>query len=169
VEQFLSELDEAEQKARAANIQKQYQSWEAGEQTTGGASKKLVEDFMYVKGELDAFQGTLDQRNKRIVELLKRRVDTLHIGHLNDCHFIDPSRARCLKKAGISDSDKPLLNVCQPSKCANALITKEHKPRWAEPLLQIENLLKERQVPKNEKTRLREEKERIQAVIEPLQ
>lgn len=169
VEQFLGELDVAEQEARVSNIQKQYSSWEQGETLSGGASKKLVEDFMYVKDELESFKGTIDQRNKRVVELLRRRVDTLHIGHLNDCHFIDPSRARCLKKAGITDASKPLLNVCQPSKCANALITKEHKPRWEEPLLQIENLLGERQVPKNEKARLREEKERIEAVIKPLQ
>jgi hypothetical protein len=169
VEQFLGELDEAEQEARVANIQKQYQSWEQGEKLSGGASKKLIEDFMYVQGELESFQGTLDQRNKRVVELLKRRTDTLHIGHLNDCHFIDPSRARCLKKAGVTDSSKPLLNVCQPSKCANALITKEHKPRWEEPLLQIEDLLQERQVPKHEKARLREEKTRIETIIKPLE
>jgi len=49
---------------------------------------------------------------------------------LNDCHFTDPSQARCLKNASTAARDAPLIAACQPARCANASIHHDHLPAW---------------------------------------
>ena len=128
------------------------------------AAKSCEKTFIHQ--ELESFRGTVEQREKRIAQLLEKRQGTVHIGLLNDCHFTDPSRARCLRNS--EDKSKPLINTCDPSRCANAVIGKEHQERWEQPLLQIDNLLSNKRVPKNEKARLRGEKERITKITKEL-
>lgn len=161
-EHFLNALETEEKEARLDKLKQRFLEYEEGKPLTGGGSKKLQEDFAFIHKELDNFQGTVEKREKRIVQLLERKQGVLHIGFLNDCHFTDPSKARCLRNS--KDKSKPLINACDPSRCGNAVIGGEHVDKWKQPLLQIDNLLVSKKVPKNEKTRLREEKTRIEKI-----
>lgn len=168
-ELFLKEVEEQEQEARLQRLQEQFSQWREGQQLAGGGSRKLAQDFATVHADMEAFSGTVEQSERRLRLLLRQRAGTLHIGLLNDCHFTDPSKARCLKSRGISDADKPLLPACEPSRCANAVITQDHAPRWEQPLIQITILLADSKIPRHERERLGHERERLQAIIQPLQ
>lgn len=165
--QFLAEVEASEREAKLQTMLQRFEQWEAGEPLTGGASRKLVQDFAAVAAELEQFEGTVDQRDRRIAELLAARAETLHIGLLNDCHFTDPRQARCLRNRGIEDADGPIISACEPSRCANAVVAPEHAPRWSQPLMQIENLLADRKVPPRERERLRSEKARLEGIVAP--
>jgi hypothetical protein len=165
---FLAEVEREEREARHELMRKRYEEFTRGEPMTGGATKRLVDDFAAIKEDVEAFQGTVDQRDKRLNELLRRRSNTLHIGILNDCHFVDPSQARCLQKQGVTDAKAPIIPACEPSRCANALITRDHIKNWQRPIEQIDTLLEDYRIPQNERTRLAAEKRRLETVIAPL-
>ena len=57
----------------------------------------------------------------------------------------------------------------QPSKCANAIVAREHVPQWQAPVLQIDNLLKDRKVPKHERARLQQIRREYQTVIDSVE
>jgi hypothetical protein len=162
---FLRERDELAQDAREDNYLRRFEQWRNGEPIAGGASRKLIREFEDVAA---AFQGTAEPDERRLQRLIRKRSGLLHIGPINDCHFTDPRQARCLKARGIEDADAPLIAACQPSKCANAVVTPEHQQLWERPLLQIENLLDDRKTPKNERARLQAQKQEYENVIAPL-
>ena len=115
------------------------------------------------------FNGVVDLSDRRTRQLIRKRAGLLHIGPVNDCHFTDPRQARCLTRRGIENADGPIIAACQPSKCANAIIAREHLPQWQAPLLQIDNLLEDRKVPKNERVRLQQIRREYQAVIDSVE
>jgi len=143
-------------------------AWQRGEPVTGGAAHRMAEAFALVQRDVEAFQGTVDEREKRLNDLLRRYAQTLHIGILSDCHFSDPRQARCLQKCGVHDADRPLITACDPSRCGNALITREHVGVWQQSLIQIKTLRRDRTIPKNERERLGDEERRIEEIIAPL-
>jgi len=168
-ELFLEEVERESKEARIVKLAGQFAAWEQGEPVSGGAGRKLVEEFALISDELHGFPGTIEQRGRRLNQLLKARAGTLHIGLLNDCHFTDPTKALCLKQRGVTDAEGPLLAACDPARCGNAVVAKEHVPRWEQPLLQIENLLTDRKIPKHERQRLQSEQQRLKRVIAPFQ
>jgi hypothetical protein len=99
-------------------------------------------------------------------DLLRRRAATLHVGPLNYCWFVDPSRARCLQQAGRNDATAPLIGMCEPTRCANATIHPEHRPVWLDTSRHLDRLMSSPAVPKHEKERLGPELGRVQAVVD---
>lgn len=166
---FLEEVEAEQRQARLETLVRQYEEWAVGAPVAGGASKHLIDDFKVIEREMSEFQGTVEQSDRRLRLLLRRRAGTLHVGMLHDCHFTDPSRSRCLQAAGVEDADAPIIAACAPDRCPNAVITRDHLSRWRVPLAQIENLLTDRKVPPLERERLRAEQRRIENIIAPLE
>ena len=96
-ERFIEELDREQRAAREQRIRQRFEEWQRGLPIAGGAQHRLQQEFQLIASELDSFTGTLDEREQRLRKLLRKRAETLHFGVLNDCHFTDPSQARCLK------------------------------------------------------------------------
>jgi hypothetical protein len=70
-------------------------------------------------------------REQRAASEQRKRADTLHFGVLNDCHFTDPSQARCLRNARAGAPDAPLIAACQPARVRQRLDPPRPPPRLA--------------------------------------
>ena len=129
-QRFIDELDREQRAASEQRMRQRFEEWQQGLPIAGGAQHRLQQEFTGIARELDSFTGTLDEREQRLRKLLRKRAHTLHFGVLNDCHFTDPSQARCLKNASTTARDAPLIAACQPARCANASIHHDHLPGW---------------------------------------
>ncbi|WP_405884627.1 hypothetical protein OG762_41615 [Streptomyces sp. NBC_01136] len=69
--------------------------------------------------------------DQQVRDLLAARAEVLHLGVANYCWFIDPSKALCLKLAGTPDATKPLVGMCDSSRCPQATHHPCHRPVWA--------------------------------------
>jgi hypothetical protein len=96
-QRFIDELDREQRAASEQRMRQRFEEWQQGLPIAGGAQHRLQQEFTVIARELDSFTGTLDEREQRLRKLLRKRADTLHFGVLNDCHFTDPSQARCLE------------------------------------------------------------------------
>ena len=128
-QEFLREIEQEDAAAKEELTRQRYDEWSTGKPLTGGGLSRLIEDFVDIQSDLEGFKGTIDQRDKRLKELLRKRAGAVHIGIFNDCNF-DYRYARCLQKQGIERADAPIMPACEPSKCRNAVIALEHVPRW---------------------------------------
>lgn len=165
-QEFLRELEQEDAAANEEVMRRRFEEWSANKVLTGGCLPRLAEEFAAIEKDLEGFKGTIDQRNKRLTELLRKRTGKVHIGILNDCHF-DPLYARCLRARGIEHADGPIIPACEPGRCANALIAAEHVPRWQQSLKQLKELRRDRKIPQHERERLGDEERRIERVIAP--
>jgi hypothetical protein len=172
-QRFIDELDREQRAASERRIRQRFEEWQQGLPIAGGAQHRLQQEFTVIARELDSFTGTLDEREQRLRKLLRKRADTLHFGVLNDCHFTDPSQARCLKNASTAARDAPLIAACQPARCANASIHHDHLPGWRGVIAHAEELLGDpvlsRKVPRLERERIAQQRDEHAAVIAPLQ
>jgi hypothetical protein len=154
-------------------MRQRFEEWQHGLPIAGGAQHRLQQEFTVIARKLDSFTGTLDEREQRLRKLLRKRAHTLHFGVLNDCHFTDPSRARCLKNASAAARDAPLIAACQPARCANASIQHDHLPGWRGVIAHADELLNDpvlkRKVPRLERERIAQQRDEHAAVIAPLQ
>jgi hypothetical protein len=160
---FLEDVEREPQEARIDNYERRFRAWQDGEPLGGGGALGMTREF---EALAVSFNGVVDLSDRRTRQLIRKRAGLLHIGPVNDCHFTDPRQARCLARRGIENADGPIIAACQPSKCANAVVAREHLPRWQAPVLQIVNLLEDRKVPKNERARLQQIRREYQTVID---
>ena len=166
-QEFLKEVEKQAQEVKQEQILKLFHAFQAGKPMAGGARQELIEDFVAVQQGLEGFKGTVDQRDKRVIELLRKRTNVVHIGYFADCHFTDPRRAVCLQQRGIETADRPIIPACDPMRCKNALIHEEHVPRWNQSIIQLGQLVRDRSIPKNERERLNADKRDREQVIAP--
>ena len=170
---FIEELDREQRAAREQRIRQRFNEWQQGLPIAGGAQHRLQQEFELTARELESFTGTVDEREQRLRRLLRKRADTLHFGVLNDCHFTDPSQARCLKNSSAEARDAPLIAACQPARCANASIHHDHLPGWRGVIAHADELLGDpvlsRKVPRHERERIAQQRDEHVAVIAPLQ
>jgi hypothetical protein len=164
---FHHELEEYGKEARRERFADLYQRWNQGERIAGNGGRKLVQSFEAIHRELEAFQGTVEQNQRRLTQLLRRDGASLYISVLNDCHFTDSSVARCLRKRAADDRARPIVPACDPT-CGNAVRTKDHIPVLQGPVLHITNLLGDRRLPENERIRLQNQKNRITNMIKEI-
>ena len=162
---FLAKVEQERAKSAAAATRQLYEGWQPGQAVTGPGQVELVGLFAKVRADMERFEGTVVDSERRIDELLRARAGTLHVGPLNYCWFVDPARARCLSLAGRADATAPLIGMCEPTRCANATTHLEHVPVWLDTQCRIERLLASPRVPDQEKERLRLERERIGSVV----
>ena len=162
---FLAEVERERATARVEATTELYAGWVAGEQATGPGKSELQSLFAAVHAEMASFEGTVVESEQRVVELLRRRAATLHVGPLNHCWFVDPARARCLAQAGRAGESAPLIGMCEPTRCANATIHPVHVPVWIDTERRVDRLLASSRVPAQEKERLVAERNRVHAVV----
>jgi hypothetical protein len=143
-----------------------FADWAAGQPITGPGRAELTKLFSEVHATMARFEGSVVDSDRRLDELLRRRANTLHVGPLNNCWFVDPSRAHCLKQSGNVDSTAPLIGMCEPTRCANATIHPEHVPVWINTNQHVNRLMTSPRVPDNEKERIAVEQQRLNGVIE---
>ncbi|MDQ6748500.1 MAG: hypothetical protein M3010_10415, partial [Candidatus Dormibacteraeota bacterium] len=127
---FLADVERERAQARIDTTKRLYGDWIAGRPMTGPGRKDLEALFSSVRDELAPLDASVIATDSRLEDLLRRRAATLHVGPLNYCWFVDPSRARCLQQAGRNDATAPLIGMCEPTRCANATIHLEHQPVW---------------------------------------
>ncbi|MFZ0379126.1 MAG: hypothetical protein WCD11_29455 [Solirubrobacteraceae bacterium] len=163
---FLEDVEREMQEARVENYERRFRAWQDGEPLGGAGALGMTHEFEALAA---SFNGVVDLSDRRTRQLIRKRAGLLHIGPINDCHFTDPRQARCLARRGVENADGPIIAACQPSKCANAVVAREHLPRWQAPVLQIDNLLEDRKVPKNERARLHQIQREYQTIIDSVE
>ena len=172
-QRFIDELDREQRAASEQRMRQRFEEWQHGLPIAGGAQHRLQQEFTVIARELDSFTGTLDEREQRLRKLLRKRAHTLHFGVLNDCHFTDPSQARCLKNAPTAARDAPLIAACQPARCAGASIHHDHLPGWRGVIAHADELLNDpvlaRKIPRHERERIAQQRDEHAAVIAPLE
>jgi hypothetical protein len=163
---FLAEVEQETARARVENTKRLYADWVAGAPVAGPGRAELTKLFCEVRSDLAAFEGSVVDSDRRLEELLRRRANTLHVGPLNNCWFVDPARALCLKQAGRTEATVPLIGMCEPTRCANSTQHPEHVPVWIDTDRHLQRLQASPRVPKQEKERLASEQKRVRTVIE---
>lgn len=162
---FLAKVDRERAKAATELTRQLYDGWRTGQAMTGPGRMELVGLFTKVGAEMERFEGSVVESERRISELLRARAYSLHVGALNYCWFVDAARARCLSLAGRTADRAPLIGMCEPTRCANATTHPEHVPVWLDTARGIDRLLASPRVPKQEKLRLQLERERVEVVV----
>ena len=162
---FLAEVEHETARARIETTRRLYADWAAGTPVAGPGRAELTRMFHQVHADMAAFDGSVVDSDRRLEDLLRRRANTLHVGPLNNCWFVDPSRAQCLKQVGRTTAAAPLIGMCEPTRCANSTQHPEHVPVWISTSRHLEKLQASPRVPKQEKERLAAEKTRVDAVI----
>jgi hypothetical protein len=123
-------LDTELEQARFAHLRELYDEHHAGRGIgTGPAAERLTSAFRAIQQTAVARQG--DARTE--YDLLRKARISLRFGKLNHCLFDDnnPAGAKCLESAIVPPGHRgPLIDRCQPGRCANSLITGEHLPLW---------------------------------------
>lgn len=172
-ERFIDELDREDLAAREERARQRFDEWDQGQPIAGGARHRLQQQFATIAQDLDSFQGTLDEREQRLRKLLRTNAGNLHFGVLNDCHFTDPSQARCLRHLPPEARTGPLIAACQPARCANASIHHDHLPGWRAVIAHTDELLNDpvisHKVPRHERERIAQQRDEHAAVITAFQ
>ncbi|MFG1995227.1 hypothetical protein ACGFJ7_35160 [Actinoplanes sp. NPDC048988] len=138
-------LDNELEQARFAHLRELYDEHRTGDSLgTGPAAERLAGAFRTVQATALARQG--DARTE--YDLLRKARISIRFGKLNHCLFDDtnPAGAKCLESATVPPGHRgPLIDRCQPERCANSLISDEHLPLWQ---AERHNLLTVLQTPK---------------------
>jgi hypothetical protein len=64
------------------------------------------------------------------------------------------------------DRSTPLVALCEPTRCPNACITERHRPLWARAAEDATILLQEKRLSELQRSALRRDLDRIEAVID---
>ncbi len=123
-------LDTALDEARFTHLRDLYHEHHAGNTIGyGPAVQRLTTAFDAVKHTASSQHG--DARTE--YDLLRKARISLRFGKLNHCMFDEnnPAGSKCIENATIPDGHHgPLIDRCQPGRCANSIITTEHLPIW---------------------------------------
>ncbi|WP_404974633.1 hypothetical protein [[Kitasatospora] papulosa] len=102
----------------------------------GPGADQMREAFAAVREKAEALRVTGQARRGDIRvehDLLRRTRLSIRFGKLNHCTMNDddPAGAKCLEDAVVPAGHKgPLIDRCQPARCANSVIGPEHLPIW---------------------------------------
>lgn len=137
----------------------------------GPGADRLRDVFAAVRQKGEQLRSTIGgQRGDRRVEhdLLRRTKLSIRFGTLNHCTMSDndPSGAKCLEDATAPAGHiGPLIDRCQPSRCANSVIAPEHLPIWQAEVASIDQLLQDRALAPNRRAHLQAQRQEAQRVI----
>ncbi|MGV9269504.1 hypothetical protein ACWDRR_33125 [Kitasatospora sp. NPDC003701] len=111
----------------------EFRNYQQGVLPAGPGARSLTEFFASIDGRLDPPVAPKTQRSDRdLLNLLTKRAKVPHLGPANYCWFTDPSRALYLKLAGTPTTDRPLVWMCDSTRCPQATHQPCHRPVWAE-------------------------------------
>lgn len=123
-------LDTELEQARFALLRELYDEHRAGNSLgTGPAAERLAGAFRAIQQTVQVRHG--DARTE--YDLLRKARISIRFGKLNHCLFDDtnPAGAKCLENAIAPTGHRgPLIDRCQPGRCANSLIADKHLPLW---------------------------------------
>lgn len=164
---FRAEVEHAEHQHHLDLTVAAFRDYQQGVLPTGPAARALIERFDHVDAALhqQPAEPAVLNNDRRLENLLRTQADFLHVGAANFCWFTDPTKALCLRMAGTSSADKPLLGMCDSTRCSQATHHSQHRAVWADTANTISEFLGNPRVPPAEKRRLRPEYERADRVL----
>ncbi|MEV6228040.1 hypothetical protein AB0L88_09250 [Saccharopolyspora shandongensis] len=166
---LLAEVNKHENDRNLDLILTEFRNYQQGILPAGPGARELTVFFTSIDGKFDpaAITAPRTQRSERdALNLLTKRAKTLHLGPANYCWFTDPSRALCLKLAGTPTADRPLIGMCDSSRCPQATHHPCHRPVWAEHAERTKTFLGQLGRPrKTERARLQADHDRAMRVI----
>jgi hypothetical protein len=136
----------------------------AGGSPAGPAGPRIAKALDAAADTLGPLPAMIADR-ARLRTLLASLARTLHAGPLADC-FFDPSTALCLKRSSVSDRRRPLIALCEPTRCPNACLSARHRPVWAGAAEDARILLREKRLSELQRVALRRDLDRIEAVLD---
>jgi hypothetical protein len=101
-------------------------------------------------------------------DLLRRTRISIRFGTLNHCTMDDdnPAGAKCLEDAIVPEGHRgPLLDRCQPGRCANSVIGPQHVPIWKAERASLTRLIATPKLPKNRRAALSAQLHDVDLVI----
>lgn len=167
---FRAEIEDEEHQHHLQLTTAAYQQYLAGVMPTGPGARDLIAAFRHIDDQLQTptASPTVLDNERRIENLLRQRAKTLHVGVANFCWFTDPSKALCLRLAGTTQGDKPIIGMCDSSRCPQATHHQEHRPVWLESAQTVQTFLGNPRIPKLEKVRLQGEYDRSMRIVSAL-
>lgn len=135
---------------------------------SGPGARELIAAFEHVDAQLSEVERVdpvVFDTERRLENLLRKQAATLHVGPANYCWFRDPAKALCLRLAGTTEADQPLIGMCDSARCPQATHHACHRPVWQQQADNVQVLLDNPRVPKGEKNRLALERDRALRVI----
>ncbi|MET8292364.1 hypothetical protein ABZV80_45850, partial [Streptomyces sp. NPDC005132] len=106
--------------------------------------------------------------SSQLDDLLRRTRLSVRFGKLNHCTLDDanPIGAKCLEDAVIPEGHQgPLIDRCQPSRCANSVIAPAHLPIWTAERASLTDLLATPKLPPNRRALLTSQLHEVDLVI----
>jgi hypothetical protein len=101
-------------------------------------------------------------------DLLRKTHLSLRFGKLNHCAMndADTSGARCIENAIVPEGHRgPLIDRCQPGRCANSIIAPEHLPIWRTEEQSLLTLLETPKAAPGRRAQLQHQLDDVRAVI----
>ncbi len=117
----------------------------------GPGADKLRTMFEAVAHAAETLRANGQARNGDVrveYDLLRKTRFSIRFGKLNHCTMDDanPAGAKCIEEAIVPEGHRgPLIDRCQPGRCANSIIAPEHIPIWAS---ERDSLIKLQHAPK---------------------
>jgi hypothetical protein len=106
-------------------------------------------------------------------DLLRKARITVRFGKLNHCTLDEsnPAGAKCMEgNVAIPEGHRgPLIDRCQPGRCANSIIGTEHLPIWKSEKSSLLTLLDTPNLPTPRRALLQRQCDEVQAVIDRVQ
>ncbi|MFJ9552114.1 site-specific integrase [Streptomyces erythrochromogenes] len=131
---FLAEVNAEENERNKDLVLTEFRRYQQGHLPAGPGARDLIDFFAGVDGRLARTGGedsVVVDSDQQVRDLLASRAEVLHLGVANYCWFTDPSKALCLKLAGTPEATKPLVGMCDSSRCPQATHHPCHRPVWA--------------------------------------
>lgn len=137
----------------------------------GPGADHLREAFAAVRHQSGQLRSGMNGRHGDVrieYDLLRRTRLSIRFGTLNHCTMndSDPTGAKCLEDAVVPPGHiGPLIDCCQPSRCANSVIAPEHLPIWQAEVASLTGLLEHPKLPPNRRAHLQAQLHEAERVI----
>ncbi|MFG2133144.1 hypothetical protein ACGFNV_35955 [Streptomyces sp. NPDC048751] len=137
----------------------------------GPGADRLRETFAAIRAKAAEMRATNKAQRGDVrveLDLLRRTRLSVRFGKLNHCTMDDanPVGAKCLENAIAPEGHQgPLIDRCQPSRCANSVIAPAHQPLWAAERASLTDLLATPKLPPNRRALLTEQLNEVDLVI----
>jgi hypothetical protein len=159
-------LDSAVDDIRFVRLREFYDDYHSGNTIGfGPGAERMTAAFDTVRRTAQARQG--DARVE--YDILRKTRISIRLGKLNHCMFDEnsPTGAKCLEDAIAPEGHRgPLIDRCQPSRCANSVIGREHLPIWKAEQNSLLVLLDQPKIAPCRRTALQHQLDDVKAVIQ---
>jgi hypothetical protein len=169
-------FDQAVEAARFNKLRELYQAHGRGEPIGyGPAAERLAKTFDAVALAADQMRanGRARHGDARVEhDLLRHTRVSLRFGKLNHCALdeTNPVGAKCLEDAVVPGGHRgPLIDRCQPGRCANSIITREHVVHHKAYHARLVHLLTDRKLPPGRRAALQEQLADVREVIKKVE